>query len=228
VVPSHFAAAVLIGTDLFDRHGIARPSALFKSRSVLTCREETRRHDEGRRDRTASLSAANLAGRARASDEATRRGHLPGLLSVVLRGSRATHRRLSGLRSPFCRGCGPCGTGQAIVLLETTVFVFAARTAGARLVAPWSSNRLRTHRTSVLPLSNSTTRDALRTDTNRYRGVIASFERMVARATPMCRPSFRTLRFLRFLGSDWRLFVDISYTRSYPVGGNACRRHEAL
>src|SRR6187431_2165205 len=37
-----------------------------------------------------------------------------------------------------------------------------------------------------------------------------------------------TLRFLRFLGSDWQLFVDISYPRSCPVGWNACGRHEAV
>src|SRR5262245_27663283 len=37
-----------------------------------------------------------------------------------------------------------------------------------------------------------------------------------------------TLRFPRLLGSDWQLFVDISYTRSYPIGGNAGGRHEAL
>ena len=37
-----------------------------------------------------------------------------------------------------------------------------------------------------------------------------------------------TLRFLRFLGSDWQLFVDISYTRSCPFRWNACSRHEAL
>src|SRR5262245_27171422 len=40
--------------------------------------------------------------------------------------------------------------------------------------------------------------------------------------------SSRTLRLLRFLRSDWLLFVDISYTRSYPLGGHTCGGHEAL
>ena len=101
-------------------------------------------------DGTASLAAADLAWRARASDKATRRGRLPGLLSVVLRGSGGSgrHRRL---RSPFYRGCGPCGTGQGVVLLEAAVFVFAAGTAWAGLVAPRSSNRPSSHGTSVHP-----------------------------------------------------------------------------
>ncbi len=101
-------------------------------------------------DGTASLAAADLAWRARASDKATRRGRLPGLLSVVLRGSGGS-RRHRRLRSPFYRGCGPCGTGQGVVLLEAAVFVFAARTAWAGLVAPRSSNRPSSHGTSVHP-----------------------------------------------------------------------------
>jgi hypothetical protein len=70
---------------------------------------------------------------------------------VVLRGSRGARRRHRGLRSAFSRGGGPCSTGQAIVLLEAAVFVFAARTAVAGLVAPRSSNRPSSHSTSVLP-----------------------------------------------------------------------------
>jgi len=98
----------------------------------------------------ASLAAADLAWRARASDKATRRGRLPGLLSVVLRGSGGS-RRHRRLRSPFYRGGGPCGTSQGVVLLEAAVFVFAARTAWAGLVAPRSSNRPSSHGTSVHP-----------------------------------------------------------------------------
>jgi hypothetical protein len=100
---------------------------------------------------TTRLAAADLAWRARASDKAARRGRLPGLLSVVLRGSRGS-RRHRRLRSPFYRGGGSCGTSQGVVLLKAAVFVFAARTAWAGLVAPRSSNRPSSHGTSVHPL----------------------------------------------------------------------------
>ncbi len=77
--------------------------------------------------REASLGTADLARRARASDEATRRGRLSGLLSLVLRGSRPNLRRHRWLAAP--------STAAAAVRhwprqrpSRAAVFVFATRT----------------------------------------------------------------------------------------------------
>ena len=102
-------------------------------------------------ERTASSAAADLTWRARAPEEATRRGLLPRLFSVVLRGSGGNRRHHRRRRSLFHRRCGAGRAGQGVVFLETALFVFAARTAWAGLVAPRSSNRPSSHRTSVHP-----------------------------------------------------------------------------
>ena len=108
-----------------------------------------------RLQRTASSAAADLTWRARAPEEATRRGLLPRLLSVVLRGSGGNRRHHRRRRSLFYRRCGAGRAGQGVVFLEAALFVFAARTAWAGLVAPRSSNRPSSHRTSVHPCYGS-------------------------------------------------------------------------
>src|ERR1700752_1052029 len=101
--------------------------------------------------RPGSSAAADLTWRARAPEEATRRGLFPRLFSVVLRGSGGHRRHHRRRRSLFDRRRGAGRAGQGVVFLEAALFVFAARTACAGLVAPRSSNRASSHRTSVHP-----------------------------------------------------------------------------
>jgi hypothetical protein len=162
-------------------------------------------------DGTASLTAADLAWRARASDKATRRGRLPGLLSVVLRGPGGS-RRHRRLRSPFYRGCGPCGTGQGVVLLEAAVFVFATRTAWARLVAPRSSNRPSSHGTSVHPPTRARSQQASNPTCLTPRAVTTRLSRST-------RPPFR--RRDGEQSGPWEshsLLGDLSHPRSSSAG----------
>src|SRR5688572_547247 len=64
-----------------------------------------RRYDRDRIERTGSSAAADLTWRARAPEEATRRGLLPRLFSVVLRGSGGNRRHHRRRRSLFYRRC---------------------------------------------------------------------------------------------------------------------------
>ena len=134
----------------------ASGSTRTSSRDVVHAMVVTVRHALDYTSTARALSAAaDLTWRARAPEEATRRGLLPRLLSVVLRGSGGNRRHHRRRRSLFYRGCGAGRAGQGVVFLEAALFVFAARTAWAGLVAPRSSNRPSSHRTSVHPCYGS-------------------------------------------------------------------------
>ena len=90
-------------------------------------------------------AATNLARRARAGHKATSRGPLPGLVRVWLWrpcGRRRDVFRRLRLSSHLC--CGFCARGSclSVVLLETAMFVLAARAATTGLVAARSSTGL--------------------------------------------------------------------------------------
>jgi len=88
---------------------------------------------------TSRSAATDLAWRPRARDEATRSGRLPRLVRLGLCCACGRRRgRLGRSSSRFCCGFGPCRGRLCVVLLETAMFVFAARAAMTRLVAPRS------------------------------------------------------------------------------------------
>ena len=98
--------------------------------------------------RAGSRSAAtDLAWRPRARDKATRSGRLPRLLRLGFWSSCGSRRgHLGRLSRRFCCGAGPCCRRLSVVLLETAVFVFAARAAMTGLVAPRSCTRRNSHK----------------------------------------------------------------------------------
>ena len=81
-------------------------------------------------------AATDLAWRARALHEATRRGRPPRLVRLVFGGPCRLRGGVLGRLSRRCR-CGlcPCGRCLLVVLLETAMFVFAPRAATTGLVA---------------------------------------------------------------------------------------------
>jgi hypothetical protein len=68
---------------------------------------------------------------------------LSGALVLVWEPTR--RGRLGRSSSGFCCGFGPCGSRLCVVLLETAMFVFAARAAMTGLVAPRSCTGRSSH-----------------------------------------------------------------------------------
>ena len=96
--------------------------------------------------------AADFPGRPRARNEPAGSGRLPRLMRLRLWRPRRRRRRLRRFGSRClrcCRGFGPRGGGLRVVLLEAAMFVFAARSAMAGLVAPRLCMSCCGHRTSV-------------------------------------------------------------------------------
>ena len=91
------------------------------------------------------LAATDLAWRPRARDEASRGGRLPWLVGLGLWCSCGSRRGLGRSSSLFCRSVGPRGSCLCVVLIETAMFVFAARAAMTGLVAPRSCTGRSSH-----------------------------------------------------------------------------------
>lgn len=105
----------------------------------------SRRHVPGMR-----LAATDLAWRARPRNEAPSRASLPGLVRAGSRRPLGNRRDVLGrLRRSFRDDRRPCRGGLFVVLLETTMLVFAARAATAGLVTTWACTRGSSHENSV-------------------------------------------------------------------------------